>query len=394
MKIRYLRWLDKHIGLTLCFILFILRAPGRIFALRAKEKLDGKYIKKILIIKFLGFGSITLAYDFFQAIRKNYPGAYLCALTLKQNAQIYEISGLFDKIIYIENKSFRGLLLNTLKMVLLLKKQHFDVAFDLEFTSRFSAIITYLVNARRRIGFAYEGVWRGNFFTDTLKFREDEKLSASYLKLATLLDDNIKAAPHALKLDIKEADRNFVDELLRKAGLSGIAPLIGMNINASELSFLRRWPQEYFVLLAEELIRKYSAHIIFIGDKNDSAYVAKTIAKITFKEKIHNFAGLTSMAQLACLLSGLGLFISNDSGPLHLAVYVGTPTVSFFGPETPLIYGPEGERHIVFYKKMECSPCIRVKNYKHFHCVNNDRCLRQIKPSEVISEIQRRAILR
>lgn len=394
MKIRYLRWIDKHIGIIICLILSIFDWLFR--HLRHNDGFDlrkNSRPSKILIIKFWGFGSIILASAAFQAIRRSFPHAYICVLTLRQNEPVYEMLGMFDAIVGIEIDSLPRFLCRMKKVILGLRNTSFDIALDLEFTSRFSAIVTYLSNARKRIGFAYRGVWRGNCFTENVEFREDVKLKESFLNLIKTIIDVNSYSPLPAPILIKEDECASIDNLLRQEGIIDKSPLVGMNINASELCLLRRWPKEYFVDLAKRLIERYSAHIIFIGDKQDTAYVQETIKEMPFKDYIHNFAGKTTLAGLSYLLGKLNLFITNDSGPLHLAVHIGIPTVSFFGPETPVIYGQEGQIHTVFYNHLRCSPCIRIKNYKHYRCQYNHECLRKITPDEVFKEVQRKRIL-
>ena len=390
MKIKYLRPIDKYFCFFLCASLFIFKR-----FVKTLNFSDRQQINKILIIKFWGFGSIILAYDFFQLIRNKFPHAYVCALTLKQNSQIFKISGLFDTIIDLDIKYPTLFITNIIKIISYLRKESFDVSFDLEFTSRFSAIVSYLINAKKRIGFQYRGIWRGDCFTDVVQFQEDIKLKDSFFKLYSLVNKDLGILPLPLKLIIADTEKAFIDSLLKEECLLNAKPIIGININASELCLLRRWPKEYFVVLAEELIKIYSAYIIFIGSQEDSEYVKLTISLIHPSQRKHvfNFTGRVSLTQLFYLMSKFNLFISNDSGPLHLATYLKIPTVSFFGPETPLLYGPQGEFDMVFYKNFNCSPCIRVKNYKHAQCEINQRCLREIKPDEVLNEIKRKGLL-
>jgi len=82
------------------------------------------------------------------------------------------------------------------------------------------------------------------------------------------------------------------------------------------------------------------------------------------------------------------LFISNDcGGPLHIAAALGTPTVSFYGPETPSLYGPAGDLNTVFYAGTYCSPCLSVYNAKTAMCDGENRCMRNITPSEVLDRL-------
>jgi len=168
MKIKYLRLLDKYFG-------FLLNSTLCIFKRFFKETppSDAPEADRVLIIKFWGFGSIILAYDFFQVIRKKFPSAHICVLTLKQNRQAFEMAGLFDEIIDIDIKNLAYFGVDIIKIISYLRKKSFDISFELEFTSRFSAAVSYLINAKKRIGFQYDGVWRGDCFTDALHFRED-----------------------------------------------------------------------------------------------------------------------------------------------------------------------------------------------------------------------------
>ena len=389
MKIKYLRLVDKYIGFLLAAFLCIFKPFSK-----RKDSSNTVGIEKILVIKFWGFGSIICAYDFFQLVRRKFPHGRICVLTLKQNSEIFKITGLFDEIYTLNLTNLASFTLDTIKIINRLRKLSFDISFDLEFTSRFSAIVSSLVNAKKRIGFQYDGVFRGGNYTDIMHFREDAKLKSSVLKMFDYIGsgDNIISEP--LKLNISEEESKALLNLLKSESLLDIKPIVGINVNASELCLLRRWPPDYFVLLTEKLIEEYSSHIIFIGSKDDRNYVDSVVKLVDQGKKtyIHDFSGKISLTQLAYLMSRLNLFISNDSGPLHLAAYLNVPTVSFFGPETPIIYGPEGKADVVFYKQFSCSPCIRAKNYKVSKCIDN-RCLKTIIPEEVLGEIRRKKLL-
>ncbi|MBN1913401.1 MAG: glycosyltransferase family 9 protein [Candidatus Omnitrophica bacterium] len=390
MKLGFIRKIDRYIGPVVCFFLCSCEKLRSLLKTAAQEE-TGARIEKILVIKFWGFGSIVLSFDAFQLIRQRFPEARIYVLTLKQNRQIYEMCNLFDEIIEIEIRSFFTLISDTAKTIARLRKVSFDAALDFEFTSRYSALLTFFSGAKRRLGFNYKGIFRGGCFTKELSFKENIKIKESFLDLAGLIAPRKKDAVFPCRLTLDKKHSDHVDSLFIKEGLDEAYPVIGVNINASELSFLRRWPKEYFRDLINGLVRRYHAHIILIGDKSDEEYV-RGFAKGFSPENVHNFAGKTSLLDLACLMRRFNLFISNDSGPLHLAAYLGVPTVSFFGPETPLMYGPEGVKHIVFYENLSCSPCIRVSNYKHFRCNKGQLCLRKIYPRIVIDEIERKRI--
>ncbi|MEI7562613.1 MAG: glycosyltransferase family 9 protein [bacterium] len=107
------------------------------------------------------------------------------------------------------------------------------------------------------------------------------------------------------------------------------------------------------------------------------------------KDRILNISGIYSLKQFFVVVKSVKLFISNDSGPLHVAVAYQTPTISFFGPETPLIYGPNYKKdlHKVFFMNLYCSPCISVFRDKNFVCTNQNKCMFTIQPEKVIQQV-------
>ncbi len=124
-----------------------------------------------------------------------------------------------------------------------------------------------------------------------------------------------------------------------------------------------------------------------IGGKDDISHVHSILGKLESRENIIDLAGKTNIMELACILEECQLLITNDSGPLHLADSLGTPTVSFFGPETPVLYGPGNGKNLVFYKALMCSPCLDVLNAKTVSCVDNARCIKEINVDEVYEAI-------
>ena len=106
--------------------------------------------------------------------------------------------------------------------------------------------------------------------------------------------------------------------------------------------------------------------------------------------QVVNLAGRTSLGELIGVFKRLALFVTNDSGPLHIAAALGVPTVSFFGPETPVLYGPKGRDSLIFYKGIYCSPCLSVFNAKTAPCKGQNICMQSICSDEVLEAIHKR----
>ena len=94
-----------------------------------------------------------------------------------------------------------------------------------------------------------------------------------------------------------------------------------------------------------------------------------------------------AIGDLAGLLAEATLVVSNDTSVMHLAGVVGTPVVALFGPTSPLLYGPRGERHLVFYKHLYCSPCLSNYNLKVSRCTD-PVCMKSITVAEVLAGIE------
>ncbi len=171
------------------------------------------------------------------------------------------------------------------------------------------------------------------------------------------------------------------------SGLRQCNFFVAVNINAGELSLHRRWPREYFALVVKALIQRDETAVFLIGDKADTEYVAEFKKMLPESSRLVSLCGKTDLEGLIGLFRSCTLLVTNDSGPLHVAETVGLDTVSFFGPETPLLYGPIYGKHHVFYEDIYCSPCLNVYNSKMSRC-NNNLCLKTIKPQDVINLIE------
>ncbi|MCX8156935.1 MAG: lipopolysaccharide heptosyltransferase II [Verrucomicrobiae bacterium] len=162
----------------------------------------------------------------------------------------------------------------------------------------------------------------------------------------------------------------------RLAGVSG--PVVALCPGA-EYGPAKRWPRENFIELAKELQRQWQAEILLVGGHHD-AQVTGQIARAV-GGRIRDWAGQTSLGELAAVLGACRVVIANDSGPMHLAAAVGTPVVALFGSTSPHLTAPglPGEkRHAILYQKVPCSPCFLRE------CPVGYRCLKNLRVAEVL----------
>ncbi|MBU0518104.1 glycosyltransferase family 9 protein, partial [bacterium] len=188
-------------------------------------------------------------------------------------------------------------------------------------------------------------------------------------------------------IPLRASEITAANELLAAEEVDTGDFIVGINVNASDVAIERRWPLENFAALADLLSQRLGANVILVGAPDEVPYVERAIAMM--RETPVNLSGRTTLREVIALMDRMHLFITNDSGPLHLAYAMGTPTISLFGPETPLRYGPIGKKHSAVYKQIDCSPCLNFGNLKRSNCQQEGRCMKEIKVHEIFELVER-----
>lgn len=161
-------------------------------------------------------------------------------------------------------------------------------------------------------------------------------------------------------------------------------PLVGLCPGA-EYGPAKRWPKESYIELARELQRRWQAEVVLLGSHHDASTTG-AIAK-GVGGAVRDWAGQTSLGELAAVLQRCRVVVGNDSGPMHLAAATGTPVVALFGSTSPYLTAPglPGDSlHDVLYHQAPCSPCFLRE------CPADFRCLKNLSVSEVLAAVGRR----
>jgi len=350
-------------------------------------------------MKFWGMGTILLASSSIRNIKKKYPSSEITLLTLLMNQELCSILTVFDKKLYLDIQNPLKFLYSYFRVLYIMRKQGYDTVIDLEFITYFSALTTLLVvifsKPKTIIGFNSPIKWRNSIYTYNVSFDHSRHISMIFSKMFGIL--NLESTSISLKEDredlIDAGDTSFFRNHPDLNNLkAGSCHLICVNINAGALSHLRRWPRENFVYILKKLVKNFpNLKIALIGSKEDESYVRGLWIQFSETDQIINLCGQLSISQLISLLSKSNFLITNDSGPLHIAVTLGLPTISFFGPETPYLYGPQDSCHHIFYSDIFCSPCINIFNSKSSDCQENI-CLKKITPASVLKVIEEKYI--
>jgi heptosyltransferase-2 len=379
MDLQLIKYIDRYIGIFLCNLLGFFSS---------KYQNLGQNPNKILMIKFSGFGNIVLALPTIRAIKKKYPSAEITFLTHTINKAILENETSVDRILTFDIEGNFKTFKNIFSLFSKIKKENFDLIIDFEQFSRFSALVSFFSKAPFRIGFYTKGQGREKLFTHKINYNNNQHTSKTFGDIAKKLKTQIDF--NDTKLLISSNDKKKVGFLLHKNNLLKKDILVGIHPGCGINNPKRKWQKEKFAQLADFLIDTYGYKIFFTGTNTENELI-KEIQSMMRNNSI-NFCDSTNIRETAELISRCKCFISNDTGPLHLASAMKIPVVSFFGPNTPLLYGPLGENNLIFYKNLSCSPCTtnfneKTTKCKHFKCINDisfEEVKSQIKNSNLV----------
>jgi len=179
-------------------------------------------------------------------------------------------------------------------------------------------------------------------------------------------------------MPLRNESENWADELFKEKGINPGERLLAIHPAASCPSKI--WPQERFAEVADRLADTYGFKVLLVGGPKDIA-LAQGVSRHMLHETI-NLVGKTSVSQLASILKRCRLFISNDSGPVHIGSAVGVPVISIFGRSqrglSPLRWGPVGEKDKFAHQNIGCVECLA------HNCVKNFACLKAVTTDYVL----------
>lgn len=166
--------------------------------------------------------------------------------------------------------------------------------------------------------------------------------------------------PTSLHYTVRSEEEQAVTALLSQHGLEGHRPLIAIHPGAG--APVKLWPASRYAKIADALISSLKAAILITGSRDELDLAWQVAAHMRHDATV--LAGETSLGQLAALLARCDLVIGSDSGPLHLAVAVGAPTLHMYGPVDPALFGPwapgDETRHLALTSPRHCVPCNRL----------------------------------
>ena len=358
---------------------------------------------KILIRCPNWIGDVMLSIPSISLVREVFPSAHISILIksnlsplLEGNPDIHEIISFNPDLMSVSEK---------LKFYRGLKDKKFDLAILL--TNSFeSAFSVYIAGIKNRVG--YNKDMRGIFLTEKIPMpsRKYPRMHQAdfYLTLikAVCKMTSIVTLSEAKGLEglrffglrpqnditcdlklatfyIPEDIQNVVNKFWEEKGLSKKSPVIGMNIGASYGS-AKRWMPERFAEFGDMIYSELKGEVILFGGSEDFNIEAEIKGRM--KNKALSMVGKTTLKSLAALIKRCHLFITNDSGPMHIAAAVGTPIAAIFGSTDPNETAPLCDKYKIVRKLVDCSPCWKRE------CPTEHKCMDLIEVSDVMDAVK------
>ena len=326
--------------------------------------------QKILLIRLSSLGDIVLTTPAIRAVRAHFRDAYIAMLVAKQSAEILRENPYLDEIITFDRRAKDKDTREMLRIIRLLRERKFTLAIDLQRKFRTGLLMAFS-GAPERIG-------KGRFCTVRVQEQGNKHATAHYFDV--LHAAGIPAEDQGLELFLSESERFAAAQRFDTAGVSNEQLKIGFFPGAGWK--LREWMPERFAEIGDRLVQHFNANVLIFGGQKEAALV-QTVANLMNAEAI-TFAGNLQIRQLTACIEKCDLFLTNDTGPMHIAAAVGTPTVSLFGPGNHTRFQPLGTQHQTIRHDVPCSPCKQFTN----KCKDNI-CMKGIAVDEVWQSISR-----
>ncbi|MFA5260528.1 MAG: glycosyltransferase family 9 protein [Candidatus Omnitrophota bacterium] len=310
-------------------------------------------IKKILVISLSNIGDVVLTFPVIDILHRDFPKAKLSVVVGPKAESLFKGNPYIHRVILYYKKQS---LLQVIAWLFKLRKDNYDLVVDLRNT-----IIPFLVST--------------HYLTPPFSPRNArDHMRRQHLRRLKVIYPYKEESKERFALHIPPQERLSATNMICNE-IGDRKPYVVIAPGAADSS--KRWKEEQFGRLADELIKRFAVQIAFIGDKNDHA-LADAICQ-RMGQRAVNFCGRISLIHSAVVLERSCAALVNDSAPMHLASYLDVPTVALFGPSDPRLYGPWSESCHVIEHKSSCPAC------KDPHSKGPHSCMDAISVEEVLN---------
>ncbi len=348
-----------------------------------KKNLDISKVENVLIFTQKRIGDTIVSIPSFRAIKENLPKSQITVFSISYIEDILERIPFIDNIVTYD-KGFSFFQKAKLARQLFSNTKEFDLAVDLTCDYTFeTALWAFLSKAKYRVGYNTYG--RGFLFHKAVDHKKE----------SIHITDEILNIPRSINLDTDNkslhisASNEALGEVRQSLHTSQIEKediLVGIHPGGHYPT--QRWKTDRFAALADKLIEKFDINIVLLGGPQETVLL-EAIKKNMKKTPISPLN--QPVRNLLAFIQSCDLLICNNSGPLHLAAALGTPTVSFMGPTLPERWWPLGQDHMIIRKDLDCMPCndgfCKLKSFDCMELITVEEALEAAE--KILSEIMK-----
>jgi ADP-heptose:LPS heptosyltransferase len=230
------------------------------------------------------------------------------------------------------------------------RRRRYDLAINFEPDIR-SNLLLAASRASRMAGFSSGG--GGGLLDVALRYEPRAHTSVNAGRLVSaVMDVPLRSSPARIEI-LPDERRRAAEQLGDRRG-----PVVGVHVSGGRP--IKQWEPDRFAAVASMLVRRREASIVLTGSPGDRALV-EPVARLLAGTNVLDLVGALDLPGLAAILEHLDVFLTGDTGPMHLAAAVGTPVVAVFGPSDPVRYAPRDPLHRVVRVDLPCSPCNRIR---------------------------------
>lgn len=338
-----------------------------------------KNFERILIIRLDRIGDVLLSTPVIKALRNAYPKSHIAMMVRPYSKDVVEGNPCLNEVILYDKDKECRTAWSTVKFALGLRKKQFDLAIVLHPTNRSNAIpflagIPYRIGYNKKLGFLLT-----HRLNDTKHQGLKHEMEYTLDVVRALGIEPKESEPY---MPLRDESEQKIEEMLKAHNVKPGELLTAIHPGASCIS--KRWPAVNFAILSDWIAQRFGARVVIIGDKS-TAEISKEIMQEMIYKPI-DLVGKITVSELASLLKRCALFVSNDSGPVHVASAVGTWVISIFGRKepglSPLRWGPLGLKGRALQKAVDCARCLAHK------CDVDFKCLRALTAEDVFKEAE------
>ncbi|MFC1855675.1 glycosyltransferase family 9 protein [Thermodesulfobacteriota bacterium] len=335
--------------------------------------------KKILVIRFSSIGDIILTTPVVRALKEKFKDASVDILLKKEFSDIYADSPYVDNVIRFDSKKHNSIT-KLLSFSKKLKKNDYDLVIDLHRNLR-SFIIRRNLNANKVLCYNKDILKRRLLVAFKIRFDNMPHVVDRYLE--PLKEIGIENADRTPTISLSEKDVEFSDRFFEENGVQPDTKTIALFPGAKNRA--KMYPIEKFANLIGMITSRLKANVIIIGGNSDEKIISDLTGRISDMNLVSTFLS-NSLKQSGSIVKKCDAVITNDSGPMHLSVAVGTRVIALFGPTDERFgFYPLGKDDVVLTKGYKCSPC---SLHGKKDCIKYDyKCLNDISEEEIVTNL-------